>query len=102
MKLNDLFASLKLEFDKDQRGQTKPKPRGLTRSSVSYDDETKKALRAILDLAEDKFGKRPSASQLFSALVNSASPSKPTKPATKAKRKAKDDAAEIRRLAGSQ
>tara|TARA_Y100000361_G_C10960462_1_gene238553 strand:- start:178 stop:504 length:327 start_codon:yes stop_codon:yes gene_type:complete len=104
MKLDDLFESLKLEFAKDQRGLSKPEARPLNRSSVSYDNDTKKALRALLDLAEDKFEKRPSASQLFSALVNSASPTKPTKPTPKAKRKAKPSskdnlAAEIRKHA---
>ena len=104
MKLDDLFASLKLEFAKDQRGLTKPKPRELKRSSVSYDAATGDKMEELQQRARLATGNRPSASQLFSALIDVALPSKPAKPAkptTKAKRKAKDDAAEIRRLAGT-
>mgnify|MGYP001342437448 CR=1 FL=1 len=106
MKLDDLFASLKLEFAKDQRGLTKPKPRELKRSSVSYDAATGDKIADLQERARIATGNRPSASQLFSALIDVALPSKPTKPATKAKRKAKPSskdnlAAEIRRHAGS-
>lgn len=102
MKLDDLFSSLKLEFSKDQRGLSKPKARELERSSVSYDKDTAEKMADLQERARVATGRRPSASQLFSALINSAQPSKPS---PKVKRKAKpapkdDAAAEIRRLVG--
>ncbi len=103
---DELIANLKQEFEKDNRGlkPTDIKQRTLKRSSISYDTITDDKLDELCTMAKEATGRRPSASQVFSALVNAALPNKKTsskaKPKAKSKARPKDLAEGIKKLAG--
>ena len=103
---DDFINSLEIELKKDNRG-LKPndiKHRTLKRSSIGYDSDTDDKLDELCSIAREATGRRPSVSQVFSALVNAALPNKKSaskaKPKSKSKSRPKDLAAGIKKLAG--
>ena len=104
---DSILKAVREEQKLDQRGADNPIDRGLNRSTISYSDNTDEKADELKRLLKAETKKNISNSQLFSALVNAAvatapTKSKPAKPKAKrtTKKKAKNLGADIAKLAG--